>query len=538
MKNQQNNKILNYSILILFASVLLIFFICFFENNKQFVYSFDDAYIHMAMAKNFALHGVWGVTQHEFTSSSSSLLWTFLLAAIYFVFTPNTIASLVLNFLFSVLLLISVYLILKKKYVHNRYIFIILLLMFFLLPLIPLIFTGLEHVLHVWVSILFVYFISQSICCKKKHTFINILLAMLIPLIRYEGIVLVFAGIFLLLLNKRYILSSAMFIGSSLPVFFFGLLSVSKGWSFFPNSLVLKGGFPDIVSPGDFTVFLMHLTNRFLDKPYVVVSFLLVLIFAGILLYFSYRKRKSNFVKSSGFIMLILLFVNVVLYIIYAGSGWSYRYQSFLIALGIFVFSFLIAENKDWIDKIRGTVKYFVIIIAVSLFVLYFWFQGAVLIFNTPVAMKNIYEQQYQMGKFIEMFYNGRAVALNDIGTTNYFADIKCIDLWGLSNIEVSQKLRNGSYGEKSIRDITVKHDVLIAILYDSWFSEGDSTILPKEWVKAGEWQIQNNIIAGDDVVSFYAVKPDEEINLIKNLKLYSGFLPAGVRQSGIYINK
>ena len=35
------------------------------------VYAVDDAYIHMAVAKNLARHGIWGCTPFHFSSSSS-----------------------------------------------------------------------------------------------------------------------------------------------------------------------------------------------------------------------------------------------------------------------------------------------------------------------------------------------------------------------------------------------------------------------------------------------------------------------------------
>jgi len=49
-------------------------------TGGHLVYPIDDSYIQMAIAKNLARHGVWGVTRYEFSGAGTSLAWPPLLA--------------------------------------------------------------------------------------------------------------------------------------------------------------------------------------------------------------------------------------------------------------------------------------------------------------------------------------------------------------------------------------------------------------------------------------------------------------------------
>lgn len=73
----------HWPLLVAIGMLWLVMAICFTLtialNQGHLVYALDDTYIHMTIAKNFAQHGVWGVTKYSFSSESSSLLWTSLL---------------------------------------------------------------------------------------------------------------------------------------------------------------------------------------------------------------------------------------------------------------------------------------------------------------------------------------------------------------------------------------------------------------------------------------------------------------------------
>lgn len=506
--------------------------------DNHLVYSLDDAYIHMSISKNLAEYGIWGVTKYEFASCSSSLIWTLLLAAVYYIFSPNEITPFIFNIIPAVLIIISAYFLLLKSGVTGKiYQLSVLIFIILLPPLPPLIFTGLEHVLHILISILFVYFAAETLSgnYNKKFILITALLAILLPVIRYEGIAIVTGFCFLLILQRKWFASLAIFVSAILPVFIFGLVSISKGWSFFPNSLMLKASLPDVYSFDDFIGFIGVLGDGFLPNGrFIIFISMFTLLIISIIIYSYYKS--SLWLKKRNFNLLTLLFFNVGLYLVYSRSGWSYRYQSFIISLSIFVLSVILYKyfsNDSVIPKWRNFAVRTVTILVIIVIGVY----GVKLISEIPATARNIYEQQYQMGIFLKEYYNGSAVALNDIGACNYFADIKCVDMWGLSDIEISKMRRKENFTKEDIRKVTTRKNVRIAIVYDSWFEENGSIMLPGEWIKTGEWKIIDNIIAGDDVVSFYAVNREEEIHLMNNLRQFSSRLPQTVIQKGKYLN-
>src|SRR5437867_2278914 len=83
-------------------------------------YAIDDTYIHMAIAKHLSRNSIWGVTPYEFSSSSSSILYTLLLAALDRLQIQARLVPLFLNLLFASLSLVIFAVLLRRHGVNPR----------------------------------------------------------------------------------------------------------------------------------------------------------------------------------------------------------------------------------------------------------------------------------------------------------------------------------------------------------------------------------------------------------------------------------
>lgn len=519
------------SIGILWITVASLLIMSIKNNQGQIAYALDDAYIHMAIAKNYALYGIWGITQYGFTSSSSSLLYTLLLSFIYFLSGVNEITPLILNIIFATLSIGVIYHILKQNKLKNIYIFIILQLIIFLTPVPALIFSGMEHTLQILITIPFVY-LSAKMISEGKSSYKNnvslLILGILVTMVRYEGLFLLFIVTGLFILNNRWKFSIALFISGILPIVLYGVISVSKGWFFLPNSILLKGNMPTFSLLG-----FIDLFNIFLHKMIATIH-IFVLVYATLILFiYQYNKQKK---WSDNTIMLSIFILTSILHIMFASTGWFYRYEAYLVCLGIFVIAISFREyfSQGLSINLSKNIfpKYIAFILLLIIVSSPLTDRGFSSLTQTPQATNNIYEQQYQMGLFLKQFYKGASIAVNDIGAVSYLGDVKTLDLIGLGSLEVAKLKMEGLYSTQQMQDLATQKEVKIAIIYDHWFMGG----IPSDWIKVGEWTIPNNVVAGGDTVSFYAINPEEEKKLKENLKEFSSSIPDNIKQTGNYL--
>lgn len=502
------------------------------RTEGQISYALDDAYINMAMAKNLARHGVWGITKYGFSFTSSSLFWPPLLSAFYFLFGVNDITPLVLNVLFGTLACGAAYAVLNRALGRKALVFVTLLLFVFLTPLVPLTFAGMEHTLQTFLALTFAYVSAQALARGEPtaRQLVSITaLAAFLTFTRYEGVFLVFIVAALFLSRKRIRRALLVTAASLFPVVSFGVVSMAKGWYFLPNSVLTKTA----------NVSLLPLRVRtFLGLPGLENLYgaphMLTLVLAA-LMAFALAVQKSRDVWREATILPVIFVVAAFLHAQYARMGHFYRYESYLVALGVVTVAVALAAGRP--DRLRPTRGKYAAAYAGGVAVFLFFAgwplaqRAARAYRETPQATMNIHQQQYQMGLFIREYYQGRTVAANDVGAVNYLADVKCLDLTGLGTMAVARAKKHREHDPGTMAALAEAERARIAVLYPRWYKAYGG--LPPEWSRVGIWKISDNCVCAYDEVSFYALTADEQFLLFHNLRRFSERLPAGVEERG-----
>jgi hypothetical protein len=529
------------AVAVLWSAVAAFSLLSIRRNEGHFAYALDDAYIHMAIAKNLAQHRVWGLSQYGFNSSSSSLLWTSLLALVYCLFGVNEITPFVLNLIFATSVCGLAHVLLRKFRLHDAFILAALLLLIFITPLISLIFSGLEHILHTLISIAFVYCSANALAGQKSTSPGRpfwLLLAPLLVMARYEGLFMVLIVGCLLVLRGQVKCALLLFGLGILPVTLYGLFSVAHGWYFLPNSVLLKGNAPKLTSLRALLGLAVYTYHQLWENRHV-----LMLVLAALAILCFQQSRSADRPRGSAAAMMtIILIATTLLHVLFARTGWFYRYEAYLVALGIFVAAASLGEclPARLPARINATLApgYGAWALLVLLVMAPFILRAKAALAIVPRATTNIYQQQYQMGRFVREFYQGDAIAANDIGAVNYLAEIKCLDLVGLGSLDVAKAKQAGCYTTRQIRDLARSKQVRIAIVYDHWLQRDGIGGVPPEWIKVGQWKISDNVVCGGDTVSFYAVDPSAADRLRRDLGAFADRLPRGVAQAGEYVNR
>jgi hypothetical protein len=492
--------------------------------NGSFIYPVDDAFIHMELAKNLAFHGNWGINSHEFGAASSSILYTVILATLTKIFSASMFLPLLVNCVAALFLLYFVNRWLVKQQLTLAGHVLVMLAVVFFTPLPIMIISGMEHTLQCLFIFLFLFhgaeWAAREKNLGKKSWHIPWQLpvyGMLLTAIRYEGLFPVFIFCVALLYLRQ--IRASIIIGAIglLPVVLFGLYSISKGSFFLPNSVLIKSEEVSLFGGGISHFFTTLFVDKFtLMKPGITLlaTQRLLLIVSLVYLFFTRRAGLSWYYR----FILIILFGSILLHLALAATGKFYRYEAYLIfTTALITGTILVKNSREVYHDISLASKAFALAVIIFL-LLPVVLRSTAAFSKARQAFINIYEQQYQMAGFVQRFYPASTIAANDIGAVSFFSNGEVVDLWGLGSIDIARSRKENYWTAAFIDSFVKKQNTTLAIIYDSWFHPSPGTF----WTKIGTWQISNNVVCGDDLVSFYAVDAAAADELRKNFRWYS----------------
>ena len=484
--------------------------------NGEFCFALDDSFIMMAISKNLAFHQVWGLTKYEFSSTASSPLFTVLLSGLDLVFGEHILLPLIVNV--SALAGMFLWLSLKaRSWGFNQWqTWMLLMGVFYFMPVPVLLFGSMEHILHTWIAL---YTLQQVIENQEKLSLVKLLfLGAILAGIRYEG--LFEGGILVLFLwkNKSWWKGFALGMGMMIPVFWLGIYSLQQGWFFLPNSLVLKGYTMNIQETINFWGFLQSWYSKAACHPHAIVAMLALYLVTGF-------KSKGN---NQNWIWLILLTSGA--HFCLARYNHVYRYEAYLMGMTWVCLWKVLCQagvsndgKQVWLN-LSKTPWIAGLILVMVLIPLYRSVSSYAI---GTRAMVNIYEQQVQTAKFIKTYYNEEVIGAIDVGAIAYYTDCRLIDLWGLGDMDIARLRLKNQYKPRQIDSICrIKH-LKFSIVYGNVYGTGLETMA---WEKQGSWVLSNNAVCSRDTIDFYGLAPIENKILKKNLIEFRPKLPQSVQ--------
>jgi hypothetical protein len=480
-------------------------------NLGTLTFTLDDGYIHLALAKNI-LHGHYGINNNEFASPSSSILWPFLISPI----SQWSIAPYIIIFINTILAAGTVIVYWKivsppeLRYALKKVAFssILLVQIIILTNLIGLIFTGMEHSFQIFTMSIILLGLKHEVEDRKvSWWFLSALVVS--PLIRYECLsisvpvlgYLIFRGHFL----KSFIVAS-LILGA---IAGFSIFQIKLGLPPIPTSVMAKSSF--IASGGSLKV----LYSSFLMGISCKEGFLL---FVGLLMFLSIVLVKGRPLVEK--LLAGTIGSGIILHLFFGQYGWYGRYEIYIWMITIITLIYL---NRGRFYRIPERIGFYKGVGIILLTGILFGNQYIRIITTIPIASNNIYEQQYQLHRFVVDYYK-KPVAVNDLGYVSYMNKNYVLDLWGLASIEaLNLRLTENNFSWMSL--LAKRKHVELAMIYENYFKP-----IPTDWRKIGELHLsKDRITPADSSVSFFALNKDTYGEIYRLIVKFKETLPPNV---------
>ncbi|KPL86127.1 hypothetical protein [Herpetosiphon geysericola] len=476
----------------------------YFLNAGKFLYILDDPYIHLSLARNIA-HGHYGINVVEPSAPSSSILWPFILAIFarlpLFEYVP-LLLNLILGFLALFFIQKTIKLIFQDQISQFKHLSIITGFII-IANLVPLIFSGMEHVLQVVITMIITYNLLELQINQKLNKLLIVAL-ILNPFVRYETLALSVPVLLFLYLKGYRRLAGIGLVGTLLPLAGFSYFLHSLGLGYLPTSVIIKSSLFSNKS----SIEVLMTTLLFSMEALTWFYLLGMLILIGL-------KVRNNISRQ----LSLITATAIGLQLIFGTTlGAFYRYETYMIVFSTLICLYLYRESVPaaFITPIKTTITILVILVMLTV---------SDYVYNLiyiPVMSNNIYSQQYQMARFTNTYYRGR-VGVNDIGLVSYLNNDYTLDLFGLSNIDVIDYRKHQT--PNWMEQIASSYNVDLIMIYAEWFP----TFIPDQWTKLGDLHLSTQLsAAAHRDVAFYVRNPANAEAIGQLLEQFSQSLPKG----------
>jgi hypothetical protein len=478
------------------------------RDDRVFTYTLDDPYIHLALAENLA-HGHYGINPGASSSPSSSIVWPFLLAPAAR-FAWGEYLPLALNMLFCGLAAWGIGRIVDGWDWGGRRVawlgrFAVAAALMLVANLAGLTFVGMEHGLQVLIAVACAAGMVEAFAGRPMPLWC-LGAAALGPMVRYEDFALVAAiGVVLVVQGRRggaIRLAGASGVG---PVLF-SLFLLSRGLPALPTSVLVKAQAYSLTGGAKMGVLRVKYWGADVGTMREYAWWAL---FAVAALLVVLAVRETQRVRRS---VLCGALLTAALQLAIGQFNWFHRYEVYAIAFTVLVAASALAEST----RVPRTA------LAAGLLAVAFPYAQA--LWQTPAAASNVYQQQYQMHRFVADFYR-KSVAVNDIGWVSYRRPpgVQVLDLWGLASPEAS---RQPNKDAGWLDDMTAAHGTGLAMIYPEWYREG----APDEWHALATMCITGpRTSVALPCMVFYRTAVGDKAALTADMAAFARTLPASV---------
>jgi hypothetical protein len=495
--------------LFLSVAIVLAISLILYLNQGIFSYSLDDAYIHLRLADSIT-QGTYGLNLNEAASPSSSILWPFLLIPLMAI-GLGQFAPLILNVLAAFAVVRAVSLILDECMGEasqvRRGVKAILIIVFILgTSLVGLVLTGMEHTLQVYLALLILLGLLRSRDGARFPWWFH-MAVILGPCIRYESLVLSLPALVYLVYCRKAKAAILDGLCITLVLAGFSVMLISLGLPWLPSSVIVKS---QLAHGGSL---LGGLASNFVAN----ISYLDAIPFLAAipLILWQGIRSKDRFDR-----LLSGIVGGAVLAYLAAGpfGGFS-RYQMFLWAVVLLWLAYL--YRRPFGDLLGRRPALGVSVLAAGVLLVCAKYAATSVL--TPLASNNIFDQQYQMHRFVTTYLKG-PVAVNDIGWVAYSNDDYVLDLFGLASPEAWADRTSHPSDVEWMNDLCTEKGVRLAMIYPERFAG-----IPDNWVELGYLRLDRwRVASAFGQVHFYAVSAQDVEQLRTLLAMFARDLPPG----------